>query len=496
VGASNAPATTADSFGGSSTYGVNRTVSGARAIPGDAELQGPQNPSLRIQKIAPPEVQLGQVADFQIVLQNVSNATATGIVLHDRVPDGATLVSSEPRAEALGDGLLVWNIASLEPNETTTVLLKLRPDRPGNFGSVAHVTFSAQATATTRCTKPVLEIDVTGESKVLIGDEVILDITVQNTGDGPANNVYLQETVPVGLAFSTGLQEIEYDIGNLAPGQKRQVQLRLKAAGVGLVRNRVVAIGDGDLQATDEIELQITAPDLKVTGDGPSRKYLQREATYEFAVTNQGTAAATNVNLVAALPKGLQFVKANNYGQYDPKSHSVYWSMPDLGANLVGKVELVAMPIEPGQQSIDFRVNADLEQQASLQQTTLVESIVEVTCEIDDVEDPIELQRETTYNVRIVNQGRQPAEQVRLVVDFPPGLQPIRCGGGILSQIAGQRVTFEPIARLDATQEMVATITARGTQAGDHRVVVSLAAAGRETPVSKDETTHVYSDRD
>ncbi len=468
----------------------------ARSLPGEAILQGPQNPALKIQKVAPSEVQVGQVADFQIILQNDSNNAINGIVVHDRVPDGAALIASEPTAERMSDGTLVWNIASLAANQSTTIQLKLRADRPGQFGSVAQVTFSALATATTRCTKPVLELQVDSQPQALIGDEVAFDITVRNTGDGPARNVYLQEAVPSGLEFPNGLSQIEYDLGTLAPGDQKQVQLKLKAAKVGMVLNRIVALGDGDLQVSDEAELLIVAPDLQVTADGPSRKYVQREASYQFAVTNRGTAKATNVNLVAALPKGLQFVQANNYGQYDAPSHSVYWSMPDLAASLVGKVELVTLPIQPGNQTIDFRVTADLNQQAATQVATDVEAVVEVACEIDDVEDPIEIGSQTIYNVRVVNEGNHPASQVRLVIDFPPGITPLQVGGGLRSQVQGQRVVFEPISRLDASQETVVSITARGDSSGDHRVVASLATAGRESPISKEESTRVYSDRD
>ena len=38
-------------------------------------------------------------------------------------------------------------------------------------------------------------------------------------------------------------------------------------------------------------------------------------------------------------------------------------------------------------------------------------------------------------------------------------------------------------------------INATGRGKGDHRVVVNMRTDGRQTPVSKEETTRVYSDR-
>ena len=89
--------------------------------------------------------------------------------------------------------------------------------------------------------------------------------------------------------------------------------------------------------------------------EGPERRYLERPATYEVSVENPGTAPAHDVELVTKLPKGMQFVKANNMGEYDAATHAVYWSLAELPEGEKGTVELVAMPIETGQQTLASR---------------------------------------------------------------------------------------------------------------------------------------------
>ncbi len=476
--------------------GTDSAADLTHSTPGSDRLEGPQVPSLKIQKISPDEVQLGQVADFKLIVQNVSQTPATGVVVYDQVPDGRNSSAPSPKPNSAPAGSLSWNLGDVPPNQTTTIALKLRPVRPGEFGSVAQVTFSAQASARTKCTQPKLAVTMTTKPKVQIHDEVILDISVENQGDGPANHVFLQESLPDQLDFPGGLRDLEYDIGNLTPGQKRNVQLKLTAARVGKLRNEIVAQGDGNLQASDSVELEIVSPKLQVSGDGPTRKYLNREATHQFAVSNVGTAPATNIELVATLPRGLKFVSANNYGFYNAATQTVKWSMPELDIGLVGKVELVTMPVEPGEQKIDFTATANLDQKAVVSKSLTVDYIVEVFCEIDDLIDPIEIGGETAYRIRVVNQGSQPAANVRLTLDFPAGIQPLSVEGDVQSQIQGQRIVFAPITRLDSKQEMTITVKARGTQEGDHRVMLSMSSDDRETPVSKEETTRVYSDRD
>jgi uncharacterized repeat protein (TIGR01451 family) len=465
------------------------------ATPGDTKLEGPQVPALTIQKIAPREVQVNKPATLELIVQNTGQVPADQVMVYDRVPDGTDLIDANPKANQSADGTLTWNLGSLAAGQTSKITLNLLPKQPGEFGSVAQVTFSTQATARTLCTQPILSLTHACNPKTLIGDEVVLDITVENKGDGAATNVMLQENVPDLLAFKDGSRELEFEIGTLNPGQKRSVQLRLKADKVGKTQNRIVAQADANIQITDTVDLEVIAPELSVSGQGPDRKYLNRQATYEFALANIGSAPATNVDLVARLPRGLKFVSANNYGQYDASSNSVYWSLQQLAASQTGKVELVTLPVEPGDQKIDFQATADLNQKVSISKTLLVDYLVELAFDIDDLTDPIEIGKETVYQVKIVNQGSQPATNVRLNVEFPPGVQPMSVSGNIPHQIQGQRVVFSPIERLDSKQETTVSITAKGAMEGDHRVVASLVSDDRQTQTAKEESTRVYADR-
>ncbi len=466
-----------------------------QATPGATNLDGPQVPSLKLQKIAPREVQINKPAELKLIVQNNGQIPANQVFVYDRVPDGTELIDSTPKANQSADGTLSWNLGTIAPGETSEITINLLPVRPGEFGSVAQISFAAQASARTLCTQPILAIKHSTKPKVLIGDEVVLDITIENNGDGPATNVMLQENIPDLLTFDDGSRELEFEIGTLAPSQKRNVQLRLKAAKVGTTQNRIVVQGDAELQAFDVVDLEIIAPDLHATGEGPDRKYLNRQSTHEFALANSGTAAATNVDLVARLPRGLKFVSANNHGQYDASSNAVYWSLQQLAAGQTGRVDLVTMPIEPGEQKIDFEATADLNQKTSVSKSLTVDYLVELFCEIDDLTDPIEIGGETAYRVKVVNQGLQSAANIRLNVDFPAGIQPTSVNGNIPNQIQGQRVVFSAIERLDAQQETIVTITAKGTVEGDHRVVVNMSSDARETQIAKEESTQVYSDR-
>src|SRR5262249_31597850 len=150
-----------------------------------------------------------------------------------------------------------------------------------------------------------------------------------NTGTGAASNVILQEDVPDGLTHPAGHQ-LEYEVGILKPGETRELDLVLKAAKAGVVRNVITARGEANLFVEHRAEMEVIAPRLTVGIDGPKRRFLDRPATYQITLANPGTAPAKDVELAAWLPKGLKFVSTNNAGVYDPKTHAVYWSLAEL----------------------------------------------------------------------------------------------------------------------------------------------------------------------
>jgi uncharacterized membrane protein len=322
-----------------------------------------------------------------------------------------------------------------------------------------------------------------------------MEIVVANQGDGPATNVVIQEDLPAQLEFSEGFRELEYAVGMLAPGQSKKIQLTLRAAQIGGFRNIMVAHADGGLRAQHAIDMEVIAPNLIASADGPSRRYIRREVTHSFSVKNGGTAKATNVELICRLPSGLRFVNANNRGKFDENTNAIFWSLAELNPGLVANVELTTLPVEPGNQELKFEATADLKQTAVVSRSLTVEHLVDIFFDIDDQVDPIEVGSSTAYQIRVVNQGTKTATNVQIAVEFPQGIQPTSVDGNITSEIRGLQVAFAPITSLNPGDELAITINAQGQSPGDHRVIMRVQTDGRESNVTKEETTRVYSDR-
>jgi uncharacterized repeat protein (TIGR01451 family) len=466
--------------------------------PGDPQWEIQQQASLVIEKLAPPAVQVNVPAKFMMVVRNVGRVPAGQVLIRDRVPEKAQLLQATPKPTRQEGDLMEWELPSLAPGDAFQIQLDLLPTEPGEIGSVAQVTSTAVAATRTRSTRPQLSVQHTAAPTAMVGQTVMMNIIVRNDGDGVAENVILREIVPPQLTHPAG-NEIENPIGTLAPGQTRTLQLPLVAKTPGTARNTIRVSGDGKLSSEHSIDIQIVAPQLQVASEGPERRFLSRSATHTFQVTNNGTANATNVQMMARLPQGLRYESSSPEGRYDPSRHAVFWAMANLPSNANQQVALTTMPLAPGNQPIEFHALADLNQPQVTTKTMVVEQLSELFFDIDDLQDPIEVGTNTIYVIRVENQGSQVANDVGIVVDIPAGIEPLNVESPVEYQMQrdGQnsRLVLAPIPNMNPRAQLVIRLEARGGREGDHRIEVRMTSAQRPTPVAKQESTQVYSDR-
>ncbi len=475
--------------------GPGASVEGTGSPARDRKLDGIQSPQLTIEKFAPQEIQVGSPVDFRVVIKNTGTITARGVEIHDQIPKGTRLESTKPRASRDVRGELVWSLGDMEAGEEKTVEVKLMPLSEGEIGSVATVHFKASASVRTRATKPELVVQTSMPKTVTIGEEVKLTITVSNPGSGVARGVIIQEQVPAGLQHPAGA-ELEYEIGDLAPNQSRTLELKLAAARPGKVTNVIVARGQAGLETIEKLSLEVIAPQLKLAISGPKRRFLERKTTYKLSVSNPGTAPARDVKLQAKLPDGMRFVSANNNGYYDSQTKTVAWALAELPVNETGNVLLTAMPEEIGEQKLTYRGTAEGALSVEEQKEIIVDGISAIRFEVIDVEDPVEVGGETLYEIRVVNQGSKASSNIRLEVTLPLSMQLVKAEGpgDIRSNTVGNRISFDPLRRLSPKVDATYQVRVRCGEAGDQRIRVQLQTDDMKSPVTKEESTRVFSD--
>ena len=466
----------------------------ATGTPGDPEQEGPQTPSIVLEKMAPKEIQVGTQATFRIRVRNVGSVAAKQVLVRDEVPQGTRLVETTPAATQTAGGALLWELGEIKPGDQAEVTMTLLPLLEGEIGSVATVSMQAQASARTVCTKPELLMEVSNVPTVLIGDTLSMVIKLTNPGSGTAHGVVIEAIIPDGLSHVAG-REIEFEIGSLDPDQTRQLELELKAERAGEIVAQLSARGDGSLNVAKQAQLQVLAPRLEVAVNGPTRRYLQRQAEYAISLANPGTAPAKNVELVAYLPKGLEFIKTNNAGRYDARTHAISWSLEELPAQQTGTVQLTAMPTQMGQKKIRVESNAEMDLAATCDKEIVIEGLAQLAFEIADRADPIEVNGKTTYEIRLVNEGSKPSTNIRLAALLPTDMRALGGEGPTAAVANGQQVEFGVLPRLAPKEETTYRIQVQGLGPGDKRVRVQVLSDEMTGPLIKEEGTRVYADQ-
>ena len=480
--------------------GPPRPDAAGQGRPGPMQLEGIQTPQLAVEKRGPREVQVGKPARYEILVCNVGSATAHDVTLRDAIPFGTALVTTAPPASpataaaAGNDGDLVWALGTLDPGGQARVIMELMPQEEGEIGSVASVSFRADASIRSRSTKPALKIEATEPKPVLIGRDTQLTITVSNPGSGVATGVVLEGFLPENVSHRAG-SELEFDVGQLRPGESRTIDLVLGTRGPGVQAARFAARADGGVEAQQTTKLEVTAPTLELAVDMPLRRFLQRPATCTISMANAGTAPARAVELAAQLPPGMKFVRANNAGWHDDRTHRVLWNLEELPPGETGTVEVVVMPIALGPQKIMAAARSADGLADQVAHVCEVEGLAAVSFEVADSEDPIEVGGVTEYVVRVGNQGTKPATGVRVTASLLGDLEPVDAQGPAGHRLENRAVVFEPLVKLAPSEEAVFRIRARGRRAGDQRVQVQVVSQDHAAPITKEEITRVYDDR-
>ncbi|HMF11483.1 MAG TPA: hypothetical protein VKE94_04235, partial [Gemmataceae bacterium] len=116
--------------------------------------------------------------------------------------------------------------------------------------------------------------------------------------------------------------------------------------------------------------------------------------------------------------------------------------------------------------------------------------------EVVDLDDPVELGAETTYEIRVVNQGTAPCINVKIACDAPQGMELVGAEGSVTHRIEGKRVIFEPLPKLAAKADVIYKVKVRAAKAGDWRFRTWLSSDHLPQPIYEDESTQVYDDGD
>jgi uncharacterized repeat protein (TIGR01451 family) len=450
------------------------------------------DPAVRVEWTGPGNVRVGQPNDYTLYVRNTSN-TAVGDIKVRLNLNTVSLVSANPKPSA-SDGDLSWELGSIGAREDRSVQVRLVQKEKGNKGISAHVTFSTRASMGIRASEPMLLVKAGGPARCRIGDGTGFEVTVTNPGDGVAEHVKLTAEMPEGMEHVKG-RTVNFDIGNLNPGEKRTVQVLCVARAGGDQTCKAFAEADGGLQSNDKLTINVITPQITVESKGPAMRYLDRKATYKITVTNPGDAAAANVQVQDVLPGGFKYVSADSGGRYDQATRTVSWFVGEIGAGQSREMSVDVQAANPGDFVHEVSVQAARGLKASHRQPVKIEGLSAIHLSVVDLQDPVEIGGETIYEVRITNTGTKTETDIKLICEVPDKMQFKGATGPTGYTPIGNVIDFAPLPQLGPRSDAVYRITVKATTAGIANFKSRITSAILVEPVHKEEATRIYSDQ-
>jgi uncharacterized repeat protein (TIGR01451 family) len=436
--------------------------------------------------VAPQAV--GETESFVVELRVKALANVARIVIRQEIPANVEYVESQPAAQHNGNEL-VWQIGKMHADETQLISVTFKALKQSTPEICATVEALPLTCVAITITKPAISITKTGPATAMLNEIVPYTVTIKNTGNGTAKNVVVYDKVPNGMQHESGETTLRFDVGSLEPQGEKSFAVSLKALQRGRFVNRATVETSNAGKAEADAPTVVLLQDFAVTKVGIPEQYLNKKAKYVIAVSNVGDTTLQNVEVADNAAPETSIVTAD--GATAVTGTRAVWTIPQLAPGAEETFEIVLTSRIPGTHKNSVVVTAGgLQRQADY--STLWKGYAALLMEVIDTEDPLQVDEETTYIIRVTNQGTKEDNNVSIRAEFPEEIAPLSAAGDSAGAVKGNVVTFTPVPSLGAKQSATYNIKAKAAKIGDGRLKVYLKSDLIKTPVVEEESTHVY----
>src|SRR5262249_37962038 len=116
---------------------------------------------------------------------------------------------------------------------------------------------------------------------------------------------------------------------------------------------------------------------------------------------------------------------------------------------------------------------------------TRVEGLPALLMELVDLDDPVEVGAETSYEIRVTNTGTKTETNLQMTCSVPDKMEfrGAKAPPGVNFKLEGKEVVFDVIPKLAPRADVIYRVSVRGTASGDLRFRARMKADGLVDPV-------------
>jgi uncharacterized repeat protein (TIGR01451 family) len=282
---------------------------------------------------------VGQPFTYRLVVRNDGPGTATGVVVIESIPGGASRNSVTPSQGTCGTPQqFTCELGTLSAGAQATITVVATPLRAGTFTNLVTVTANEpdpnpdnnvdteSATATGNADLAIIKQAT--PNPVGLGEILQYRMSVRNNGPAEATNVVVQDLLPAGVTLidvrssqgsCTGTTLLTCNLGRLASGGSARIGIRVRVKSEGDLLNvaRVTADQPDPNPANniDSVETKVSTVEPEAVADlgvtktaSASTVFVDDTVTYTIVATNHSPDPATGVIVTDTLPQGATLV--------------------------------------------------------------------------------------------------------------------------------------------------------------------------------------------
>ncbi len=457
------------------------------------------------------EANIGDEVNFSILVRNVGQDGASGIVISDLLPSGYTFVDGFASIGTYDAVTGEWQIDQLIEGSSAFLLVRATVNGSGSYTNTARLIAVDQfdvnpnndlASAFTSIKQADVGLTKTVDNtNPIIGDVVNFTVTMVNAGPETASGIVVNDLLPDGYRFIgfTAIGNYDESLGiwrvdTLRLNQVATLSIRAEVLPTGNYLNiaSIENIDQTDLNAANDEAFAKILPDISdlqiEKSVSNARPELNETITFFVTVGNNGPSPATNIEVLEEVPDGYTVVSiAAGAGTYD--TNTSIWSIPTLGVDETATLGITVTVNRAGEYLNEVSITGadqfdpDLSNNTAARRITLPRADLSVMKSIND-DDP-ESGGQVIFTIVVNNAGPNPGTNVVVNEQLPSGYEFVSATTttGTYDEVAG---TWNiGILVIDQTETLV--IVANVLDDGEHTNSVSVVG----TEVDPDETNNV-----
>lgn len=309
---------------------------------------------------------------------------------------------------------------------------------------------------------PSVSLDWRQPQALNVAQECLCELVVRNPGKSPVRDVEVDASFPVNVRLLSSdpvpiesTSKLVWKFASLAPGAEEVIQFRM----IPLERGNIQTQANVRFTGASSQTFTVAEPLLAVTMKGPEQVMVGDSAPQTIIVTNPGNGIATNVQIQAIIPDGLEHARGKR----------LLMEIGSLNPGESRNVRLAMAAVTGGRHQVQVQANAD----AGLVQKAIGEVAVIEPSLTTVMEGPglRYLERQGVFKITVANDGAAATSNVQVMHKIPDGFEFVSADRGVQYDKTSRLMTWF-VGRLDRAEQHEIQVTLLAKKTGEHKHLV------------------------